>query len=134
MRRSASAEFPFGTDLENNCLKRATTIEDTLLAAIRIFLVTKPGSRVGNMVGSLLPELLLSLVPVRTLPTLANELKEQLITQFPGVDFLAVDISQDLSQKTVDLVVKISLSVSGQDKILGLEMRLPSKINPNLVV
>lgn len=134
MRKSASAEFPFKTDVENNCLQRAETIEDTLLSAIRVFLVTKRGSRIGNTIGCLVPELLLELVPVKTLPALSNQLKEELIVQFPGVDFIGVDISRDLSQGTVDLIIKISLTITGQEKIVGLEVRLPSKLDPSLIV
>ena len=56
-KESGCTAFPFRYDSENDSLKRAETIEDTLLSAIRLFLITKKGSRVGSNVGSFLPEL-----------------------------------------------------------------------------
>lgn len=126
MLPSASASFPFRLDYENDCLKRAHSIEDTLLSAIRIFLLTRKGSRVGNNVGSFLPELLLNNIAVSRLPSLANELKTELITNFPGVDFLNVVMSQNLEERNSDLIVKISFSTANQTNIFELTLNMPS--------
>ena len=133
MNRSASAYFPFKTDNENDCLKRAETVEDTVLSAIRLFLVTRPGSRPGNIIGSFLPSLLLELIPLKNLMNLSSKLKEELIGQFPGVDFLSVNLTRDLSNGTVDLVTRIELTISNQNKIIDLEVILPSKFDSSLV-
>lgn len=133
MNNSASAEFPFKTDYENNCLKRAETVEDTLLAAIRLYLVTRQGSRLGNMVGSFIPALLLELVPVSNLTALSSQLKEDLTNQFPGVDFIQTNLGRDLSNGTVDLIVSIKFMVSGKNTIQDLTVTLPSKFDASYV-
>jgi len=133
MNNSASAEFPFKTDNENNCLKRAETVEDTILSAIRLFLVTRRGSRLGNVIGSFIPELLLELVPVSTLSNLSSQLKEELTNQFPGVDFIDTNLTRDLSNGTVDLVVSIKFTISGKNNIVDLIVTLPSKFDAKYV-
>lgn len=130
MRPSASALFPFKLDNENDCLARAHSIEDTLLSAIRIFLLTRKGSRVGNNVGSFLPELLLQTISSTQLPALAGELKTELITNFPGVEFLNVTLDRDLEFNVSDLVVKISFSTANQDNIYELIIKMPTVFDP----
>ena len=131
MLPSASCSFPFRLDNENDCLKRAHSIEDTLLSAIRIFLLTRKGSRIGNNVGSFLPELLLNNIAISRLPSLANELKTELITNFPGVDFLNVVMSQNLNEGSSDLIVKISFSTANQTNIFELTLNMPSVFDRN---
>jgi hypothetical protein len=126
MNPSASLVFPFKYDSENNCLKRATTVEDTILSAIRCFLVTKKGSRVGSNIGSFLTELLLQTVNSAQLGAFAGELKNELITQFPGVDFLSVFLERGEDFNKADLIVKISFTVSNQNNIIDLTMAMPS--------
>lgn len=126
---SASLFFPFQQDNENDCLKRSSTIEDTLLSAIRFFLLTRKGSRLGSNVGSFLPEILLQLIPNAQLAALSNELKTELINNFPGVDFLNVTMQKDLGngQRNIsEMVVQISFTTANQQNISELEMRLPS--------
>ena len=123
---SGSILFPFGYDNENDCLLRAFTIEDTLLSAIRCFLVTRKGSRVGNNVGSFLPELLLQTIPSSSLSGFASELQNELSQQFPGVDFLNVTFQMNVTQQVSELIVTITFTVVNQDNITELILRLPS--------
>lgn len=127
MKRSGSAQFPFGTDNENNCLQRAETVEDIILSAIRLYIITKRGSRVGNLIGSIIPDLLLELIAVKTFAALAEQLQSDLINQFPGVDFISVSMTRDLTYGTVDLLVDIQLTLPNQSEIIGLTERFPSK-------
>jgi len=112
MQSSSIAIFPFQNDYENNCLARATTINDTLLSAIRAWLVTPKGSRLGNMVGCFLPDILNDLIGINDMTGLAARLKSDLSNQFIGVNFIAVSMSLDLSNKFVDLIVKITFSTN----------------------
>ncbi len=127
MKPSASLKFPFRQDNENDCLKRAHTVEETIISAIRLYLITKPGSRVGNMVGSFVPELLYQLLPSAALPNLADQLKGDLIAQFPGVDFIEVTLTRNINDGgLVDLVIKITFTVLTSDSISDLTITLPS--------
>ena len=128
MKISASVclMFPFAYDNENDCLKRAYTIEDTLLSCIRVFLLTRKGSRLGQNTGSFLPELLFQLIPNAQLSALADELKSELITAFPGVDFLSVVFSKDNEHQISELVVKITFTTTNQQNISELTMKLPT--------
>lgn len=126
MKNSASLRFPFKEDNENNCLKRAHTVEATIISAIRAYLVTPPGSRVGNMVGCFLSELLYQLIPSNNLESYAIQLRGDLIEQFPGVEFVSVSMERDITGSTVDLIVKISFSVLTAEKIIDMEVVLPS--------
>lgn len=131
MRTSASALFPFSIDAENDCLKRAHNIEDTLLSAIRLFLITRKGSRLGNYVGSFLPELLLQVISTSSLHSLANELRTELINNFPGVEFLNVTLTQDLRSGISDLIVLINFTTANQDNIFELILAMPSVFDSN---
>lgn len=131
MKSSGSARFPFRYDNENDCLARAHSVEDTLLSAIRIFLLTRKGSRVGNNVGSFLPELLLQSLKLSQLPSLASELKTELINNFPGVDFLDVTLNRDLESNISDLIVKITFTTNNQSNISELLITMPSVFDPN---
>lgn len=133
MNNSASAEFPFVTDNENDCLKRATTVEDTVLSAMRLFLVTRKGSRPGNIIGSFIPELLLELIPLSQLQNLSSQLKEELTNQFPGVDFIDTSLNRDLSNGTVDLIVSIKFTISGKNNVTDLIVTLPSRFDAQLL-
>jgi phage baseplate assembly protein W len=126
MRESASLLFPFQYDNENECLGRAHTVEDTVLSAIRSFLITRKGSRCGSNLGSFLPELLLQGVPVSKLPNLSDELKKELENQFAGVSFLEVTLTQDLSDEVATLKVHIKLSIPASSGIVAFELSLPS--------
>jgi|SRR6185369_11551357 len=126
MQQSASAYFPFNIDNVNNCLKRTTTVEDTLLSAIRIFLLTRKGSRVGNPSGSIVPDLLYQLIPQEQLPNLAAEIKTELSEQFPGVDFVGVTLVPQFLDNTYSLILTITFTTPNQLNVSQLIMQLPS--------
>lgn len=125
MRKSASLKFPFREDFENNCLKRAHTVEETIISAIRLYLLTPVGSRVGNKIGCFISELLYQTIPSNNLDSFAAQLKSDLTKQFPGVEFISVTMTREIN-KTVDLIVKISFTVVTSEKITDLEVTLPS--------
>lgn len=123
---SSLAIFPFQQDNENNCLLRATNIEDTILSAIRAYLLTPKGSRLGNMVGCFLANMRFNLIAINDLPGLSQELKKDLTTQFPGVTFLNVVLDIDKSKEIIDLIVKITFTTNYQQEITELILQLPS--------
>jgi hypothetical protein len=125
MLNSASLVFPFHEDYENSCLKRATTIESTILSAVRLFLITRKGSRLGNSIGSILPELLFNLISFQRLGTIGNQIKAELTQQFPGINFIDVSLSLQRNE-TVDVIVKIKLTIPTQDNIIELTEVLPT--------
>ena len=130
MIQSASLLFPFRYDNENDCMKRATTIEETLLAAMRVFLITRRGSRLGNNVGSFLPELLLTAVSKKTLYALSDELKQELQQQFVGVQFLEVLLTPEVINNTS--VLKVSIKFSGNTgAVIDLTLDIPSIFSDN---
>jgi len=130
MKNSASLKFPFKEDFENNCLKRAHTVEETIISAIRAYLVTPPGSRVGNMVGCFISELLYQLIPSGKLESYSTQLRSDLIEQFPGVEFVSVTMDRDITGATVDLIIKISFSVLTAERVIDMEVVLPSIFSP----
>ena len=131
MKQSASAYFPFENDNTNNCLLRAFTIEDTVSSAIRCFCLTKKGSRLGNKVGSIVSELKYQLIKDVDLPNLGEEIRKELVAQFNGVNFLKVDLSKELSNKTSNLLINIYFSVYNQSNITELTITLPSMFSSN---
>lgn len=122
---SGIAMFPFKNDYENDCLLRASTVNDVLLSAIRAFLVTRKGSRLGNMIGCSLPDLIYDLISFSNLTGLGSQIKSELSDQFPGVNFMSVNMSLDKSSGTVDLIVTITLSTSVTD-ITDLTVKIPT--------
>lgn len=126
MNNSGSLVFPFRYDNENECLRRAFTVEETVLSAIKCFLITRKGSRVGSNIGSFLPELLLQGLPLSKLQTLSDELKNELEGQFPGVTFLSVIFLSELNEKVSTLKVSINLKVPTNSNVLELNLDLPS--------
>jgi len=134
MNRSASAYFPFESDLQNNCLKRAETIEDTLLSAIRIFLLTRKGSRVGNPKGSSLIELKFQLIPDSAINGLQSQIMSELTNQFQGVTFISVILTKSINtiQSTSDLICKITFTSPWQNEaaLTELLITLPSVFAP----
>ena len=131
MNPSGSLIFPFAFDNENDCLKRAYTVEDTLLSAIRIFLLTRKGSRLGSNIGSFLPELSMQLIPKEQLPSLADELRTELITNFPGVQFMDITFSKDIENNVSELVVKISFTTANQNNITEFIQTMPTVFDPS---
>ena len=131
-QNSAIAIFPFKNDFENNCLARATTINDTFISAIKAWIVTKRGSRLGNMVGCFLPDLIYELVGVKDLSGYANKLKSNATDQFPGINFIDVYMEFDYSNSTVDLIVKITFSTQYTD-IQQLDIILPTQVQTSTI-
>lgn len=120
--------FPFAHDYGDNCLQRATTVNDTLLSAMRAWIVTKKGSRLGNMVGCFLPDIIHDLIDISNVSGIGAQLKTDLIAQFPGVNFLNVSASTDLSNKFVDLIISITFSTAITD-ITQFELNMTTNIS-----
>jgi len=123
---SGSLLFPFQTNNETDSFRRSEAREDTILSAIRCFLITRKGSRVNNNVGSFLPELLLQIIPTNQLAGLANELQNELTQEFPGVQFLSVTFDRENIDNVSTLQVTISFSVPSVQNIQQLVLNLPS--------
>lgn len=126
MQESASLHFPFKYDNENECLLRAFTVEDTIISAIKCFLCTRKGSRVGTTLGSFLPELLFQGIPLSRLASLGDELKDELESQFSGCTFLEVELTRELTAEVSSLNVNIKLAVSTNPNVLDINLSLPS--------
>lgn len=110
MARSASLLFPFQEDFAKQSLKRAETVPDTISSAIKAFLITDPGSRRGNPIGSFVPSLKHKTIPSESLITVENELRQELTEQFPGVTFLKVEIIQERFDQINSLRIGITFS------------------------
>lgn len=126
MKPSGSLYFPFAHDNENECMLRAFTVEDTVLSSIKCFVLTRKGSRVGTNFGSFLPEILLTTISTKKFPEIATELKSELSSQFSGVTFLDVLLTQDLTQQNATIFLSIKLSIATNPNILELNLELPS--------
>ena len=110
-----SLKFPFEDDPIQQSLKRTTTVNDTIGSAIKSYLITRPGQRRGNHIGSFLPDLKHHLIQSTALSGLSDELKTDLVNQFPKVIFLEVTLSQSYEDKVSNLHVKIRFSTSYSD-------------------
>jgi hypothetical protein len=126
LRPSASMAFPFKNDNENNCFKRTHTNEDAIMSAVRCFITTRKGSRLGNNIGSFLPELLMELIPNSKLGELSVRLRDELSNQFPGVDFVNVAISRQLTRNASELIVKITFTIARSEMLTDMTIALPS--------
>lgn len=105
--KSGSLAFPFEEDIQNGGLKRAYSVNDVLKSCIRCYLLTSPGQRRGNPIGSFLPELKHKLLPNASLQGISDELKKDLTTQFPGVTFINVALSKTFENNDSNLEVTI---------------------------
>lgn len=112
---SGSWLFPFETDYQQNSLKRATTVVDMLKSAMKAFLLTSPGERRGNNIGSVLPSYQHQLVSDNELQTISNVVKQELVEQFPGVVFYSIDITKGFDNNTFTLKVQINFSTPYSD-------------------
>lgn len=115
MAKSASWLFPFEFDLHENRIARSTTVNDTIASAIRSFLLTKPGQRRYNPVGSFLSDLKHRLISKSDSQVINDELKKELIDNFPGVTFTQVVVTQLIEENVVTLKVNIQFSTPISD-------------------
>jgi len=127
MKQSASAYFPFSTDKENNCLRRTHNVEDAVCSAIRIFCITRKGSRLGNPKGSIIPDLKFQLIKNENLRLLSSEFRNELIQQFPGVNFINVDFQNKTEKDFVGLAINITMTIGNSTNIIEFTYDLPSK-------
>lgn len=124
---SALAMFPFEEDFENNCLKRTTTVNDTLISAMKAWIVTRKGSRLGNMVGCFLPDIIHELVSFQDMMGLSQRLKYDISEQFPNVNFIYVKMELQLEYEFVDVIVSITFSTAQTD-ITEFQLILPTTV------
>lgn len=105
--KSGGLYFPFQEDIQNGGLRRAYSVNDVLKSCIRCYLLTSPGQRRGNPIGSFLPELKHKLLPNASLQGISDELKKDLTTQFPGVTFINVALNKTFENNDSNLEVTI---------------------------
>lgn len=128
MIESASLYFPFEYDNEHECLRRAHTIEETILSCIKCFLLTRKGSRVGTNFGSILPELVLQTVQFKKLKEFESEVLSELGNQFPGVSFLEVLFTRGEDKNKNVLFVDIKLQIPSNSNILDFKLTFPTAV------
>lgn len=109
--KSGGVHFPFQEDLKNESLLRATTVEDIIASCIKAFLITEPNSRRGNPIGSIVPSLLHQLIPVSQIGKFEEEIKQELIIQFPGVTFSRVSLTPSIDTEDTGKVSSLRLGV-----------------------
>lgn len=100
--------FPFEENYQDKSLRKATNINDTIKSCIRCFLLTEKGQRRGNSIGSTLPTLIHKLIPEDELSGYADDIKNELVAQFPGVIFYDVTLAKEVDNNISSLNVKIS--------------------------
>ena len=112
--RTGSVHFPFEEDLKNESLLRASTVEDIIASSIKAFLLTDVGSRRGNPIGSIVPSLLHKLIPSSQLVKFEEEIKQELVVQFPGVTFQKVTLtpSADLNVSSLKIGIIFNTPIS----------------------
>jgi len=110
--KCGSVDFPFTQDLVKESLKRTVDINSTIKSAMTAFLLTEPGQRRGNMVGSMLASLKQQTIPNNSLSEFANELKKELIDNFQGVNILRVELTKDFTDNQSNLNCAISFQTS----------------------
>jgi hypothetical protein len=115
MAKSACLFFPFEEVFTTRSLRRAETVNDAIASSIRCFLLTIPGQRRGNVIGSFLSSLKHQLIQTQALDGLSDELKTELVTQFKGVIFTNVALSQSIQNNIPSLEVSISFQTPVSD-------------------
>jgi hypothetical protein len=119
MPTSGSLYFPFEQDGQTRGLRRAITVNQTIVSAMRAFILTDKGSRLGNPIGSFLPTLKHQLINTAQLSAASKELQKELTDQFPGVIFIDIAITKvintDNAQPTSDLQVVINFNTPLSD-------------------
>ena len=112
---SGSWLFPFETDYQENSLRRTTTVIEMLKSAMKAFLLTSPGERRGNNIGSSLPSYKHKLMSEGELKTISSVVKQELVDQFPGVAFYEVGVLKGIDHKSYTLKVEINYSTPYSD-------------------
>lgn len=115
MAKNGCLKFPFEEDVLNQSLRHTTTVKDTIESSIRCFVVTSPGQRRGNRIGSFLPSVKHQLFSEDALAVAQDTLKQELSTQFPGIAFEDVALVRDLSNDVSSLQVHIQYSTAQSD-------------------
>lgn len=115
MANSAAWMFPFDFDLHENTMSRARTVNDTIASSIRAFLLTRPGQRRYNPIGSFLSDLKHKLISKTDYQVINDELRKELINNFAGVTFTQVEVVQLIEDNTITLKVNIQFSTPISD-------------------
>lgn len=115
MAKSASLFFPFEENSQLQSLRRAETVNETLMSAFKCYLLTAPGQRRGNPIGSFLPSLKHRLIPDNALAGLADELKKEMTDQFPGVTFTTIVFTKVIEDNVSKLKVTIQFGTPISD-------------------
>jgi phage baseplate assembly protein W len=102
--------FPFEENYQDKSLRKAASINDTIKSCIRCFLLTEKGQRRGNPIGSILPTLVHKLISEDELSSYADDIKNELVTQFPGIIFYNVVLAKNIDNNISSLNVQISFS------------------------
>ena len=118
------ASFPFRQDLKRLALARTTDVNSTISSAIRCYLLTSPGERRGNNVGSFLSTLKHTLIPDNSLSGIADSLKKDLTAQFPGVTFSQVTLQKVISQSSgsSDLIITLAFQTTASITLTSLTL------------
>jgi len=110
MAKYGGVNFPFLGNTTTQSLDRTVTINDTIAAAIRCFIITRPGQRRGNPIGSFVTSLKHQLIPERSLEGISEDVKQELIDQFPGVVFELVSLFMTVEDNASSLNIRITFS------------------------
>lgn len=102
-----SVDFPFTEDELRQGLTRTTDINKTIVVAMTCFLMTEPGQRRGNNVGSFLAGLKQTTISSTALKGISGDLKKELSDNFPGVIILDVELTQTYEDNTVNVHCKV---------------------------
>ena len=112
---SGCTSFPFEQDLTSGALKRTNSINDTIKSAIKVFILTRPGQRRGNPVGSFIGDLKHKILPTSSYGEIANQLQQELTDNFPGVIFTNIEVSHNFENQTSTLNISITFQTALSD-------------------
>lgn len=110
MANSSIAYFPFMTDNTENCMKRCEDVNDTMISALKVWILTPKGSRRGSTIGCFLLDILFNIFSFTDLKGLAARLKRDASDQFPEINFINVEMNMDKSDNISTLIVKFVIS------------------------
>jgi phage baseplate assembly protein W len=104
--------FPFEKDLRTSSLKRTENINDTIKSAIKVFLLTRPGQRRGNPIGSFIGDLKHQILPPSALKEVSTQLRQELTEHFPGILFVNIDVKQIIENNIPTLNISITFQTA----------------------